>query len=926
LEPVVLKEVEMARPIEKPSYRNAARSLIVLTLAGSVAAFPAQALAEDSEDSVGSGQESTDQTTAEQSATAQTASAQSAVPTTETMNATTSTQGEAAGVSTTDPATGESLYQVQVNYVDADGNKVAPSYVKAFSEGASWSATSPSIEGMELVDASQATLSGTVGGSTHNLVYNVTYQVSTVSYTVVYELQTSDGYTRLTETRTAPAGSSVTVEAPTFDGYTCVTSATGRSTVVAADGSTTVTLRYERNRQTYGVYFVTNGDEAIDPQIGLVGKAVTAPDDPTRTGYDFVGWDIDGDGAADTLPTTIADHDVIATAVWTPSSDTRYQVRYIIEGAGTTAGKDTEYKTVERTGTTGETATYDLLNSTDDASILRYYQFDYATEVPIAADGSTVVDVYYESKDVTVYINAEVNGEVRLLATPYTVKIGEPITWDADAVEQTAHELGISGSIYRWESEIGGQGVPWGYPMSTILIGTDAQGNNYASIVPQFTTNEISSFYSRSIFETPDGEGDRAGRFAEYLRVGSSSSMYFTMNTLPTGYQLARYRISTEPWDGEEESTITWGEWVNVTDAQRQMRYISLLVTSACNTLEAYFELLDYTVTFWSNGSIYQQGDYPYTSVVSFPEEPTREGYYFAGWYDNAEFTGSPVTSITVNSSDNDYYACWKRLPVTVTFDSAGGTPVDDETVDYGARATAPEDPTRTDYVFAGWYLMDDGSGESVRFTFDAPLEADITLFASWEAEDQLTTYTVIHRTSDGTILAQETYQGIVGESVSAAPLSLEQRGGWNYVDSLGEALVLGESDNQIVFTYYRDARHAYVIRFVDRSTGEEIERSVMLYVIDALVTYDAPRIDGYVLAGNARGYLTAASDGSPTVLTFYYDRERGDDGTGAAVKAGHTEELPSTSDEATGFSPVAMLGGLAVLGGLLARRRHEEE
>ena len=951
----------MTRPSKNPSYRNATRRLIVLTIAGSVAAFPAQALAEDGEGSVGSGEGLTDQTTTEQvstvaaqdtadqasattaeatagqATTAQTVSAQSASATAQTTDAATSSQGEATGVSTTDPATGESLYQVQVNYVDGNGNKVAPSYVAAFSEGASWSVSSPSIEGMELADASQSTLSGTVGGSTHYLVYNVRYQVSTVSYTVLLELQTSDGYTTQSETRTAQAGSYVTVDPPDLDGYTCVTTGSGLSATVAADGSTTITLRYERNRQTYGVYFVTNGDQAIDPQIGLEGEAVTAPDDPTRTGYDFAGWDTDGDGAVETLPTTIADHDVIATAVWTPRSDTRYQVRYIIEGAGVTAGRNSVYKTVERTGTTGETAAYDLLDSADDASVLLYYQFDCATDVSVAADGSTVVDVYYESKDVTVYIYGVVNGEYQLLATPFTVKIGEQITWDTDAIEQTAHELGISGSVYRWMSlEYHSMGIPEGYPMSTMLISTDAQGNNRARIVAAFTDSDTVNFYSRSVYETPDEEGDRTRQFSVYTHEGPDSTIYFRLNAKPTGYQLVRYRISTEPWDGEDESTIQWGEWIELTDAQKQQGIISLpingLLDTTHNTLEAYFELLDYKVTFWSNGSVYQQGDYPYTSVVPLPEDPTREGYVFAGWYDNAEFTGSPVTTITVGTSDNDYYALWKRLPITVTFDSAGGTPVAARTVDYGTRASAPEDPTREGYVFAGWYLMDE-DGESVRFTFDVPLESDITLYASWEAADQMTTYTVVHRASDGTILAQETYQGVVGRTVSAAPLALGRRGGWNYVDSLGESLVLAESGNQIVFTYYRDTRHAYVIRFVDRSTGQEIEREVMLYVTDALVTYDAPQIDGYVLVGNARGYLTAGADGSPTVLTFYYDREQdgtdapaGNDGHVAKVaRVERAEEIPSTSDEAGGFARVAMLGGLALLGGLHVRRRHEE-
>ena len=44
-----------------------------------------------------------------------------------------------------------------------------------------------------------------------------------------------------------------------------------------------------------------------------------------------------------------------------------------------------------------------------------------------------------------------------------------------------------------------------------------------------------------------------------------------------------------------------------------------------------------------------------------------------------------------------------KRLSYTITFDSAGGTPVDSITDKYGAAISTPTDPTKTGFRFTGW-------------------------------------------------------------------------------------------------------------------------------------------------------------------------------------------------------------------------------
>ena len=65
----------------------------------------------------------------------------------------------------------------------------------------------------------------------------------------------------------------------------------------------------------------------------------------------------------------------------------------------------------------------------------------------------------------------------------------------------------------------------------------------------------------------------------------------------------------------------------------------------------------------------------------------------------------------------------------TVTFDTNGGNSIEPQPVENGHLATRPADPTRTDYVFAGWYT---DSAFTSTFSFDTPIEAPITIYAKW--------------------------------------------------------------------------------------------------------------------------------------------------------------------------------------------------
>ncbi|GHT66427.1 hypothetical protein FACS189452_02280 [Bacteroidia bacterium] len=74
-----------------------------------------------------------------------------------------------------------------------------------------------------------------------------------------------------------------------------------------------------------------------------------------------------------------------------------------------------------------------------------------------------------------------------------------------------------------------------------------------------------------------------------------------------------------------------------------------------------------YTITYTLNsGTGASNSTYTIESAAVTLPTPTRTGYTFDGWYDNAGFTGSAVTSIAAGSTgDKAFYAKWTAIPAT---------------------------------------------------------------------------------------------------------------------------------------------------------------------------------------------------------------------------------------------------------------------
>lgn len=106
-----------------------------------------------------------------------------------------------------------------------------------------------------------------------------------------------------------------------------------------------------------------------------------------------------------------------------------------------------------------------------------------------------------------------------------------------------------------------------------------------------------------------------------------------------------------------------------------------------------------YTVTFQSEGGSEVASQIRANTPAARPADPTKEGYTFIGWY-NGESEWDFETPVT---PDLTLTAKWQLNQYTITFDTAGGSEVPSITQDYGTAITPPAAPARTGYTFAGW-------------------------------------------------------------------------------------------------------------------------------------------------------------------------------------------------------------------------------
>ncbi len=266
---------------------------------------------------------------------------------------------------------------------------------------------------------------------TADILYEVVYKPVLVNVTVVIEHQNiyDDGYTPIaTKVIQRLTGSYIETITEFADQYPGFYQLEHSKPEVASDGSTTVTIKF--NRLYYLMRFdLGEGGYGVQPVYARYGAEVEVPN-PRRPGYIFQNWkSYDGstvnavDGMAKFAMPAYA---CTVTAIW-EATEANYTIVYWKENADPNADGTYGYSywtsevVPSKAGeyVSGGDAVEDIEgeNAVDDAKYFTYNDVRTDKGVLVKGDSSTVVNVYYTRNYYTIYFRGtEVSGNCAITA------------------------------------------------------------------------------------------------------------------------------------------------------------------------------------------------------------------------------------------------------------------------------------------------------------------------------------------------------------------------------------------------------------------------------------------------------------------------------------------------------------------------------
>lgn len=157
-------------------------------------------------------------------------------------------------------------------------------------------------------------------------------------------------------------------------------------------------------------------------------------------------------------------------------------------------------------------------------------------------------------------------------------------------------------------------------------------------------------------------------------------------------------------------------------------------------TLTAQWELLQYDIYYFLDVyTLWKSQIYDIEHDVLLDQTISNSGYSFAGWYENIDFSGSALSGWSKGEKIGDIYlnAKWEPKTISVSFDSCEGSSVKSQVITYNSITTQPEDPVYNDYTFMGWYFDPEQTiicNFSKPFIFPKSFEdtESVTLYAKW--------------------------------------------------------------------------------------------------------------------------------------------------------------------------------------------------
>ena len=503
-------------------------------------------------------------------------------------------------------------------------------------------------------------------------------------------------------------------------------------TLDAEDYTGAVTLTAQWTAKRYAITY-----EGMDgAQFGDKHPAEYAYDtdavisDPTKAGYTFLGWLVNGESTARkdlTLRKEAYLDNITLTATWEQNP---YKITWMVNEGGT-INETPEYS---KTVFLGEAITAPTVTAmdgyrfdgwyTDGSTFAEHTKFKTGDKMP---EGDVT---YYAKWTLIQYsITYNLNGG--------TNHAENPAEYNVSSEKITLLEPSKTG--YRFD----GWYTDDTYSTKVTEIATGKTG--HAVLYAKWTVNQY------TITWVTNGGNALTGNY-------TTTADYGTVIELP----------NTPTKDQKVSTTYTFAGWYTDVACTKALADGATVPENGMTLYAKWNETArKYTITWISEGADNKTTELVYgarlgMNTPSDIQRDAEEGYTWEieGWYTQPDGAGQKIDGSTTVTGDATYYAVWEQVwnTYTVTFDLGDAGDIESQTVKYGEKAVKPTLPqTAESYgVFDDWY-----SG-NYAFSFNTKVTCDLTLTAHWStlyAYDTASLKNAIANTpANGTVLVTKDF------------------------------------------------------------------------------------------------------------------------------------------------------------------------
>ena len=480
----------------------------------------------------------------------------------------------------------------------------------------------------------------------------------------------------------------------------------------------------------------------------------------------------------------------------------------------------------------------------DDPDLWKLVRSD---EVTVAADGTTILNVYYDRVEFTLHFR-----KARSNSDNYgTIKA----KWGAN-IREAFNQKCKSAGTSNWSEKSNAEG-PW---------------TSYLDIMP--TENRI--YYANT-----DGYGTSTAYY--YVEgLDGKDKLFYENKSTGTGY------------------TVTVEEFIEISGFTFNPDRSSK-VGDDFNGAKFYYTRNSYNLKFYNynayvddkGGSVqYEAPLSGYNFTPEYPANLEKNAYVFDGWYTTAgcyEGSKADLSTMTMPASDVILYAKWVPKTHTVKAYQTKDAIENGEdalhtylNVPHGTTVTpTPADPKRDPYKFVGWFYISD-TGEEKAYNFSMPVNRDLNLYAKWSS-NTLMTYTVKYELENGTEIAPPTTGSALAGSTktfnakTGTELNEGYRTGYFPQVSSHSLTINIEGGNEFTFVYVAKDEVEYTVRYLDKTTGEPVvvdgvpTPDKVVKTRDAVVTETFKQITGYAPDAYQKQLVLAADN---NVIIFWYVKD----------------------------------------------------